>query len=89
MRRSSGHWPTSWPPGLATEIRFAFDDFPADGILAVAEAEGVDLIVVASHGRSGMTRWLLGSVAEKVARAAEVPVVIVPARDLQAGPYDR
>lgn len=53
----------------------------ADGILDVASTELVDLIVMASHGRSGMTRWLLGSVAEKIARSADVPVVIVPARD--------
>lgn len=53
---------------------------PAEAILGVAAAESVDQIVLASHGRSGMTRWLLGSVAEKIARTAEVPVVIVPAR---------
>jgi nucleotide-binding universal stress UspA family protein len=58
-----------------------FADFPADGILAAAEIEKVDLIVIASHGRAGMRRWLLGSVAEKLVRAADVPVVIVPARE--------
>ena len=52
----------------------------AEAILGVAADENADLIVLASHGRSGMTRWLLGSVAEKIARTAEVPVVIVPAR---------
>jgi nucleotide-binding universal stress UspA family protein len=39
-----------------------------------------DLIVMTSHGRTGFTRWLLGSVAEKLVRSAPVPVCIVPAR---------
>jgi len=38
-----------------------------------------DVIVMTSHGRSGAQRWLLGSIAEKLVRAASVPVVLVPA----------
>jgi len=38
-----------------------------------------DLIVMASHGRSGMTRWFLGSVAEEILRHATVPVLLVKA----------
>jgi nucleotide-binding universal stress UspA family protein len=64
---------------ISTVLRF--ENFPADAILDVAASEEVDLIVVASHGRSGMTRWMLGSVAEKIARNAEVPILIVPARE--------
>jgi nucleotide-binding universal stress UspA family protein len=56
-------------------------DFPSDGILEVADSCGAGMIVIGSHGRSRMSRWLLGSVAEKVARIASVPVVIVPVRD--------
>ncbi len=56
-------------------------EFPADAILDAVEVHDIDMVVVASHGRSGMTRWLLGSIAEKIARASTVPVVIVPARD--------
>ena len=67
-------------PGVAVETVLVHDDFPAEGILSVAKERGADLIVVASHGRSGMTRWLLGSVAEKIARVADVPVMIIPAR---------
>lgn len=40
-----------------------------------------DIIVMTSHGRSGITRWLIGSVAEQLVREAPVPVVLVPARD--------
>jgi nucleotide-binding universal stress UspA family protein len=43
-----------------------------------AGAEDVSMIVMTSHGRSGIGRWLLGSIADKVARSATVPVVIVP-----------
>lgn len=39
-----------------------------------------DLIVMTSHGRSGVSRWLLGSIAEKLVRLAPVPVCLVPAR---------
>lgn len=38
-----------------------------------------DVIVLTSHGRSGLTRWVLGSVAEKLVRVAPVPVLMVPA----------
>lgn len=39
-----------------------------------------DLTVMASHGRGGVSRWLLGSVAEEVIRHAPAPVLLVPAR---------
>jgi len=70
-------------PNVEITTALAFRDFPAEGILATAEVEDVDLIVLASHGRTGMKRKLLGSVAEKVARSAGVPVLIVPARDTE------
>lgn len=68
-------------PDAKATVALAHRDSPADGILDIAEAHEVDMIVVASHGRAGMTRWLLGSVAEKLARSSSVPVVIVPVRD--------
>jgi nucleotide-binding universal stress UspA family protein len=40
-----------------------------------------DLIVMTSHGRGGVVRWMIGSVAEKLIREAPVPVMLVPARD--------
>lgn len=49
----------------------------ADAILDHAEASQADLIVMSTHGRSGMERWLLGSVAEKVVRGAKIPVMLV------------
>ncbi len=50
---------------------------PADAIVEFAEDEDVDGIVVGSEGRSGVSRMLLGSVAETVARRSPVPVTIV------------
>jgi nucleotide-binding universal stress UspA family protein len=49
-------------------------------ILVVQRAQGADLIVVGSHGRKGLPRALLGSVAEKVVRLSEVPVLTVHGR---------
>jgi nucleotide-binding universal stress UspA family protein len=51
----------------------------ADEILDQAEAGCADLIAMSTHGRSGVRRWMLGSVAEKVLRAATVPVLLVRA----------
>jgi nucleotide-binding universal stress UspA family protein len=49
----------------------------ANAILSQAEAKGADLIAIATHGRSGASRWLLGSVADKVIHSATVPVLLV------------
>jgi nucleotide-binding universal stress UspA family protein len=46
-------------------------------ILDMAMDEEVDLIVMATHGRSGISRWMLGSVTEKVLRHAPCPVLVV------------
>lgn len=48
-------------------------------ILEAARQGGVDFIVMGTHGRRGLTRVLLGSVAEKLVRLSPVPVVTVPA----------
>jgi nucleotide-binding universal stress UspA family protein len=50
---------------------------PRAQIIAHAGAEDVDLIVMGTHGRSGATRFLLGSVAERVVREATCPVLTV------------
>jgi nucleotide-binding universal stress UspA family protein len=49
-------------------------------------ASDADLIVMASHGTSGITRWLLGSVATKVVRGSDTPVLVVNAREDEAPP---
>ncbi len=53
---------------------------PAKEIDGYASAVGADLILIASHGRSGFERAVFGSVAEKVLRGSPLPVLIVRAR---------
>lgn len=53
--------------------------YPPDEILKYADANGVDLILMATHGRTGIKRWTMGSVADKVLRASKVPVWLVRA----------
>jgi nucleotide-binding universal stress UspA family protein len=57
----------------------------ADTLAQWAEKNGVDLIVIASHGRSGVSRWVLGSVADRVLRSACVPVLMIRAPGCVAG----
>ncbi len=52
---------------------------PAETILDFARVQHADRIVMATHGRTGLTRWVLGSVAEKVLHAADRTVVLVRA----------
>ncbi len=46
-------------------------------IIDFAKEHGVDLIVMSTHGRSGITRWVLGSVALKVLTRAETPILLL------------
>jgi nucleotide-binding universal stress UspA family protein len=62
-------------PKVRVEIR---EGVPYEEILAVADAEGVDLIVLNTQSRSGLDRALLGSTAERVVRGAHVPVLSIP-----------
>jgi nucleotide-binding universal stress UspA family protein len=50
---------------------------PAEEIVDYANKNEVDLIIMASHGRSGVSRWAYGSVADKVLRSTCVPVLLV------------
>ncbi|GAJ09142.1 unnamed protein product [marine sediment metagenome] len=52
---------------------------PAEEIASFADHNGADLILMASHGRSGPSRWAYGSVTDKVFRATCVPVLMVRA----------
>jgi nucleotide-binding universal stress UspA family protein len=59
---------------MTTEV---FKGTPAELILSVARSQQMDIIIMCSHGYTGMTRWALGSVAEKVASHAPVPVLVL------------
>jgi len=59
-----------------TKLHVAFGD-PGSEIARFAEENGMELIVIPSHGRSGLARVWLGSVAERVLRLAHCPVLIL------------
>ena len=51
----------------------------AESLAEYADKNGVDLVVISTHGRSGMSRWVLGSVADRILRSSCVPVLMVRA----------
>lgn len=53
---------------------------PFQNIVDIAAKENVDLIVIATHGRTGLDHMMLGSVAEKVVARASCPVLVIPRR---------
>lgn len=55
--------------------------FPAETINQVAEEEGVELIVISASGKSGIHKFIIGSVAEKVLKTAEIDVLLVHNND--------
>jgi nucleotide-binding universal stress UspA family protein/quercetin dioxygenase-like cupin family protein len=69
-------WPRPPDPGIRVEHRLAEGD-PTEEVLRLAAALRCDLIVMGSHGRTGLGRLLAGSVAEAVLRNADCPVMVV------------
>jgi nucleotide-binding universal stress UspA family protein len=67
------HEATAKPLNLYVHARIGT---PAKEIVALASEATADMLVVGTHGRSGVGRWLLGSVAEKVVRYAPCPVLV-------------
>jgi nucleotide-binding universal stress UspA family protein len=61
---------------VALQARLVEDVGAAAGIVQTAEAEGADLIVLGSHGRTGISRLMLGSVSTKVVAESKVPVLV-------------
>ena len=49
----------------------------ADSLVDYANNNGFDLIVMATHGRSGLARWVVGSVADKILHCSTVPVLLI------------
>jgi len=63
--------------GIEVELVVLTAHSPARAICEYAETHGVDLIVIGSHGRGPIERWLIGSVAERVVRHAKASVYVV------------
>ena len=62
--------------GISIETK-VLEGYPSAALLEVAKNEKADLIVMGSHGRTGLRRLWLGSVAESVVREATIPVLII------------
>ena len=64
----------------AKKIKVIFDvknGVPSEVILSEQKAKKIDLIVIASHGKTGLLKQLMGSVADKVVKGAKCPVIVV------------
>lgn len=75
---------TRWLDGVASDLRLRHPvstvvlvGSPAARIIDYARDHAVDLIVMSTHGRGGLARWVYGSVADKVLQAAPCPVYLV------------
>jgi nucleotide-binding universal stress UspA family protein len=65
--------------GINVELEVLGGGLEADMIADHASKTEVDLIIIATHGRSGVSRWVWGSVADRVLRSACVPVLMIRA----------
>lgn len=64
---------------IAVTCKVGVSENPANEIIEVEKEVGADLVAMSTHGRSGFTRFVIGSVAEKVMRGGTVPVLMVRA----------
>ena len=62
--------------GVACECFYVHGETPHEEIIKAAESRGCDLIVMASHGRRGMSALLLGSETQKVLTHSKIPVLV-------------
>lgn len=53
---------------------------PVEAVLDVAKESGADYVVIGTHGRTGVARLVIGSVAERMVRLSPIPVVVVPTK---------
>jgi nucleotide-binding universal stress UspA family protein len=74
--------------GIRAEAHLRVDD-ATRAIVETARKYGAGLIVMTTHGRSGLGRWVYGSIAEQVLRGTPVPVLLIPAGCNPALPEDR
>jgi len=64
--------------GMRVEVELIVGGAADSAILDYAKENKIDLIVMTTHGRSGVHRWIFGSVAQRVLRHSPIPVLIVP-----------
>ncbi|MFQ5917795.1 MAG: universal stress protein, partial [Candidatus Binatia bacterium] len=83
--------------GVASSLRkdgltvssIVHEGYPASFIVSEAEREPATLIAMSTHGRSGITRWMLGSVSDKVLQAVTTPLLIIRPRQQSLDPEVR
>ena len=63
--------------GVKVATVYAYGDSPAEAIVAAATKAKADVIVIASHGRQGLQKFLLGSETQKVLALTKLPVLVV------------
>ncbi len=68
-------------PNVSINTLVTVGDDPASQILQVSDELKIDLIVISTHGRSGLSRWAFGSVANKILRGGNTPVFMVRAKE--------
>jgi nucleotide-binding universal stress UspA family protein len=68
--------------GFKPQIRVGIGD-PAHAIVQAANELNVDVIIMSSHGRTGIGRWLFGSVTSQVLNMTTRPVLVIPCREVQ------
>ena len=76
-----------WGQGQGKEVKVEtaiLAGYPAEEIVDYAAKEDIGLVVMATHGRTGVKRWALGSVANKVVKATRRPVALIRARGARA-----
>ena len=87
IKRQTAEWSRTYLERLAHRVReegIAVQTGTVEGqpnlaILEFSETKQVDLIVICTRGRSGLSRWLMGSIADRVVRGARTPVLLVRA----------
>ena len=85
VREKQGIQPAGKPAEVKGEVAVGY---AAEEILHYAEENDVDLILMATHGRSGIRRWVMGNVADKVLSASDIPVWLVRS-GVPETPYDQ
>jgi len=88
IRHQLNAWAHDYLEGLVADIqqqgisvqKLTIDGRPHTRITQYAESSQADLIVMSTRGQSGLSRWLMGSVADRVVRGATVPVLLVRTR---------
>jgi len=72
--------------GITARVDVAFGH-PAEEIIAYADREGIDLIIMSTRGHVGLSRWIWGSVADKVLHGTHLPILMVRPAGLTGIPF--